>query len=202
MYPPAESLSSLELLYGEAITRTDMDGTLRPEYLSHSTEQQRLVSSRQRSREAGQRSRAEAEEEKKKKKKSQRKRDEFVFTDCRNAEFEEYLRNRPVHRVDHLEENRALRMEAWEDMLRRRETQTLKATQTLQSVLGDAPPHIFLYSQQTLNYKALAMSKLRETISQDHDASYTFSKNFMSQTLAAVDETEQKKKLIADEKVL
>jgi hypothetical protein len=33
IYPSAESLNKLELLYGEAITRADMDGTLRREFL-------------------------------------------------------------------------------------------------------------------------------------------------------------------------
>ncbi|RYY83231.1 hypothetical protein EON63_11720 [archaeon] len=33
MYPTIESLNKLELLYGEAISRTDMDGTLRIEFL-------------------------------------------------------------------------------------------------------------------------------------------------------------------------
>jgi len=45
------------------------------------------------------------------KKPYERKRDEFEFTDCRNYDVEQYLRTRPVHRVDHLEENRKLRMQ-------------------------------------------------------------------------------------------
>jgi hypothetical protein len=45
------------------------------------------------------------------------------------------------------------------------------------------------------------MNKLREKVSNDHNASYTYSANFMSQTLAAVDEVEHKKKLQADSKV-
>ena len=133
-----------------------------------------------------------------------RKRDEFEFTDCRNYEFEEHLRTRPVHRVDHLEENRKLRMQAYAEMLVHRDEQTIKATQTLTSILGTATadPKIFLYSTQSLNFKALTMSKLREKVSEDRDASYTFSKNFMSQTLAAVDEEEHKKKQMADGKVV
>ena len=139
------------------------------------------------------------------KKKSPRKRDEFEFSDCRNYEFEEHLRTRPVHRVDHLEENRKVRMQAYADMLVHRDEQAIKATQTLTSLLGTATAtadqKIYLYSTQSLNFKALAMSKLREQVSDDREASYTFSKNFMSQTLAAVDEDEHKKKQMAEGKV-
>ena len=89
-------------------------------------------------------------------------------------------------------------------MLVRRDAQELKATQTLLTALlgtTSADPKMYLYSTQSLNFKALSMSKLREQVSDDRDASYTFSKNFMSQTLAAVDEDEEKKKQSADAKV-
>ena len=138
------------------------------------------------------------------KKPYERKRDEFEFTDCRNYDFEQHLRTRPVHRVDHLEENRKLRMQAYAEMLVRRDAQELKATQTLLTALlgtTSADPKMYLYSTQSLNFKALAMSKLREQVSDDREASYTFSKNFMSQTLAAVDEDEEKKKQIVNSKV-
>jgi hypothetical protein len=90
-------------------------------------------------------------------------------------------------------------------MLVRRDAQELKATQTLLTALlgtTSADPKMYLYSTQSLNFKALAMSKLRrEQVSDDREASYTFSKNFMSQTLAAVDEDDEKKKQIVNSKV-
>ena len=98
-----------------------------------------------------------------------------------------------------------MRMQAYADMLVHRDEQAIKATQTLTSLLGTATAtadqKIYLYSTQSLNFKALAMSKLREQVSDDREASYTFSKNFMSQTLAAVDEDEHKKKQMAEGKV-
>ena len=204
MYPSSESLSMVELLYGEAITRTDMDGTLREEYVEHTDISHAMIQSRQKSRESSRAGREAAEKAAAEAKK--KKEREYEFTDCRNEEFEELLRTRPVHRINYLEENRQLRMQAYEDMLRRKDEQAVKASETLTNVLGitqeDSPPDIFLYSTQSLNFKALAMSKLREKVSQDHDASYTFSKNFMSQTLAAVDEEELKKKQKAEAKVI
>lgn len=200
MYPTAESLNKLEVLYGEAITRPDMDGTLRDafvenfekharnraesppktpgtssaEHLMQGTQSAALLSGT-----------------------GGRMREPYKPTECRNEAFEEHLRTRPVHRIDHLDETKQLRQEAWQQMLRRRERRDEQYETNLRNVLGDEAfeqslanggPKIYLYSQQSKNFKSQAFGQLRDRIAQDKNATYTFSQDFVSQTVCVVDE--------------
>lgn len=210
MYPSAEALGKIELLYGEGISRADMDGTnLRK--LAQSNED-KAVAKRVKSafdeavdiknihlRNSSSRGSLLSEA---KPATVTRKRDEYVPTDCRNERFEETLRTRPAHRVDYLGEQKTLRQEAWMAMLRRREMRDQELNATINSVLGEGTgtfpvgadadrtsgPKIYLYSQQSLNYKSKAFSQLRERVGADKNATYSFSKDFISQTVVAVDE--------------
>lgn len=48
-------------------------------------------------------------------------------------------------------------------------------------------PKIYLYSHQKENFKAKMWSQLRERVRQDHNATYTFSQDFVSQTVCPID---------------
>lgn len=211
VFPTAEALNKLELLYGEAISRADMDGSLRREFIQAHEERR----SRPSSRASGTQSEASPSTLQR-----TRSRKEFEFTDCRNAPFEEHLRNRPAHRIDYLAEQRLVRKQAWLDMLQRREERNTLLTATIRSVLGldsqknerassahrnrtddnadhqqqsNTIPKIYLYSNQSLNYKVKAWDQMREQVAKDHNATYTFSRDFMSQNVSTVDEEKLKK---------
>ena len=182
MYPPADSLSTLELLYGEAISKADMDGTLKKEFienfdLTRKTSAARLSASLRKS------------EQVVVSQTNHNLNEVQAKIDCWNSDFELHLNTRPVRKVDHLAENRSLRMQAWEDMLRRKEVRDFKASESLKDItIGlDKEPKIYLYSTQSLNFKEMAIKKLREKVAKDRNASYTYSENFMSQTVSAVD---------------
>jgi hypothetical protein len=61
-------------------------------------------------------------------------------------------------------------------------------------------PKIHLYSIQSENYKTKAWKELRHRIAEDHHATYTLSKDFMSQTISPIDEAEERMKSIEMEK--
>jgi len=201
MYPPAESLNKLELLYGEAITRPDMDGTLRDAFKENfeqrggrsrgnTPSQTSLLASAALTGAAAARTTTP----------SRQPRESYQPTECRNPEFEEYLQTRPVHRVDFLAETKELRAQAWDGMLRRREVREEQYHTNLRNVMGDEAfeesmkhggPKIYLYSQQSQNFKSQAFNKLRERVAQDKNATYTFSQDFVSQTVCVVDEDQE-----------
>lgn len=197
MYPIAESLNKLELLYGEAITRPDMDGTLRDAFVEN-FEMRRSASPNPRSGSAGRASATSLHGTASGGTLGAgRRRDAYQYTDCRNPQFEEHLRSRPEHRTDHLAETRQLRAQAWEQMLRRREQRDEAYEANLRNVLGDevyeqskaqGGPKIYLYSTQSLNFKAKAFNQLRERVAQDKNGTYTYSQDFVSQTVCVVDE--------------
>jgi len=114
-------------------------------------------------------------------------------------------------------DTKTLLHKAWNDMLRRREERAGQFHQTIADVLGEEVfsnnkystndsistndgaqeskiPKIYLYSQQKLNFKVKAMDKLRSSIEKDHNATYTFSKDFVSQTVCVVDDESLKLK--------
>lgn len=293
MYPTAAALNKLELLYGEAITRPDMDGTLRDAFVenfavlkesqrlhhpsndamsvnssstlhshdasshhSNSNNSKSLLHSPSHdtssaigsvlanagvnsnallmlrsssSRVAHSHSAAAAGSTSNTQLGvtllDRKHHDPYQPADCRNPDFEDHLRSRPQHRIDHLEETKQLREQAWEAMLRRREKREQQFTDTLRQVLDIesagkdkgksgkasawkrddddeededegpiAEPKIYLYSQQTLNFKSKAFEVLRQRIAKDRDATYTFSKDFVSQTVCSVDEEQDRKK--------
>jgi hypothetical protein len=201
MYPSAASLNKLELLYGEAITRPDMDGTLRDAFVENFEKQQlrRSESPKTPTRPDGVGAEGDA---------AgltgtagvtggRARREAYQPTECRNADFEQHLRTRPEHRIDHLAETKQLRAQAWEQMLRRRQQRDEQYETNLRSVLGDEAfeeslqhggPKIYLYSSQSQNFKTKAFNQLRERVEQDKNATYTYSQDFVSQTVCVVDE--------------
>lgn len=242
VFPSATALNTLELLYGEAISRADMDGTLQRAFVQHAEDHKARKELRSSSAEdvnnnantntnntAANRTSQRASDKSLSASASRRKA--FEFTDCRNADFELHLRTRPAHRIDYLAEQRALRKQAWLNMLHRRDVRDKALTSTIRSVLGlssdankdghrdaagrdatrdrasgeaeseEAPrPKIYLYANQSLNFKMQAWNQLREQIAADKNATYTLSKDFMSQNVSVVDDAQEKKRLEAEEK--
>lgn len=201
MFPSSEALNELELLYGETISRTDMDGTAKKQYLENA-DKANEGNIKLREKHIADRVREEEEQANMK----ERKRAAFVGTDCRNPNFDQYLATRPLHRVDHMEDHRTVRMQVWEDMLHKRSALTAAYGKTLKNVLGASlfdenkkEPKVHMYSNQSLNYKTKAFNKVRDTIAEDKDATYTFSKDFVSQTICTVDLKLEAKKEAATE---
>jgi hypothetical protein len=222
IFPSSEALNKLELLYGEAITRSDMDGTLKREFVQsvqNHNDRKQLRS------ESFNEARLNVSSPNSVRNKKERKA--FEFTDCRNPDFELHLRTRPQHRINFLHEQRQLRKQAWLDMLHRRDVRDKDLTKTIKSVLGlidtsgksnrrkspsatsareeesddNQPlPKIFLYAGQRENFKEKAWNQLREKIGKDHNATYTFSKDFMSQNISAVDEAQVDKQQAKEER--
>ncbi len=226
LYPSAESLNKLELLYGEAISRADMDGTNKHDFVKTFEQNQKQVKKREDALSLSQaldRPSITASLE------ESQQRSAFEFTDCRNEAFEEHLRTRPVHRVDYLAEQRTLRQAAWKTMLLKNTVREQEYTATMRRVLGEpvvaapvrgddddslmtdsdrevkqqAPPKepkIYMYSQQSLNFKTKAFSELRSRIAEDKNATYTYSQDFVSQTVCVVDEETDRKRAAAESK--
>ena len=198
LYPSAEALNNLELLYGEAISIADLDGTaaealrkqkkasLVPVNMAeadplavHTIEivdpnlmDQDLNNSLRTAR--------------KKKYDDQR----CAPTDSRNEEFEKYLvqRNDPRNQKDFLEDNRELRRQAWERMLLKKSELDKDLSATLTAAFGKDPSHckVYMYSQQKLNYTEHAVEELRKTLAKVKEASFTYNKDFNSQTMSTL----------------
>lgn len=199
MYPSEESINKLELLYGEAISRADIYGlTAEAERLEALKTKKSFLKDSSRNNNtvnvvddlsvstidpspnsragtpglSGRRSRKESST--------------VGETDCKNTVFEDYLKTRPVHRVDYLAEHKELRKQAWENMLQRSQTR-LNQSQAILTRLGDPAQggKIYIYSTQTLNFKNKAYTEMRERYSKVNDATFTYSQEFTSQTLCA-----------------
>eukprot|EP01034_Spumella_vulgaris_P034753 gene34753-42863_t len=229
LYPSAESLNKLELLYGEAISRADMDGTLKNDFMKHTTTHAVKAARRANAADEGSQSKLEASLAQSVHSLDNSVGTDHTYTDCRNEAFEEHLRTRPLHRVDHLKENRTLRQEAWRSMLLKNANREQEYTATLKRVLGDTQvptqqarddesintddsesnrrvateyrePKIYLYSTQSLNYKTKAFGELRAKITEDKGTTYTYSQDFVSQTICAIDEESEAKRSAAESK--
>lgn len=227
MYPSADSLSKVELLYGEAISRSDLDGT--------AAEADRSAMKRAKKIDKEAKAAEEAEYNNRmygitsgpaaisKSKQSSMKLDntnrsfsesrKTMFdpdaprcapTECWNDAYEEYLATRPAHRTNFLAEQRELKREAWNNMLVRTAKREAESEDILIKVLGkdavEAGAKIYCYASQSENFKVKAFSELRNRIAKFNDATYTFSKDFISQTICVVDEDADKKTIEAEKR--
>jgi len=200
LYPPADSLNKVELLYGEAISRSDLDGTAaEAQRLQQLKEKKALMESR-RLEESYTDDAAESVKlqsatsiiESPEKRKASRREQEHRCppTDCWNPTFTSYLASRPEHRVDYLSAQQKLLKEAYEQSLRRMAKREEDTTETITKVLGPegANAKIYIYGSQAENFMAKALKSLRSRISKETaGATYTFSKDFISQTVCVVD---------------
>jgi len=232
LYPSAESLKTVELLYGDAISTSDLDGTKAEEQRAFLKKQKKLA-------------KAQKEEEEKEYQKhllsllnsnkevihkspsathtmttalsstqvsmtfhpntsTTDNTHKDTFTDCRNPVFEQYLATRPIHRVDFLSEQQELKKQAWVNMLDRAAIREQLNQETLVKILGPEKAaqgaKIYCYSQQSENFKVKAFAELRQRIQKFTDATYTFSKDFVSQTICVVDTEADKMKIEAEKR--
>ena len=66
---------------------------------------------------------------------------------------------------------------------------------------GPNGPKIYCYASQAENFKTKAFSELRQRIAKLSDgATYTFSKDFISQTICVVDEDADRKQILAEKR--
>jgi hypothetical protein len=74
---------------------------------------------------------------------------------------------------------------------------------TMMTVLGKEGVQggkIYMYSQQALNFNVLAMTEMRQRLSRVKNTTFTFSEDFVSQTLCVVDEDVDRKSILEREK--
>jgi hypothetical protein len=218
MYPSAAALSKVELLYGDAISLVDLDGTAaakKPKKKAaargdKNTEEAANATGAISTQNTSTMADAKASGGSPGRGKETRgsKDDEaplnprLLPTDSRNPAFEEYLSTRPEHRVDYLGEQQELRRQAWERMLSRTSQRDKDCQETLTRVLGPElakSGKIFIYSSQALNFRTQAFAELRARLAKAPNALYTFSQDFVSQTVCVVDEEVDRKKFAAEE---
>jgi hypothetical protein len=193
LFPSASALNTLELLYGEAISIADMDGTeaetqrkLRKANMVPVSMDQEPVGgvNVEASTAVETLSKAQLLEQARKKYADTR----CAPTDCWNPAFETHLRSRDDHIVDYLEENRELRRRAWEQMLLKKEEYESQLASTLTAAFGQNQNKckVFMYATQALNYTEKAVDEMRKSLAKVRDASFTYNADFNSMTVSAV----------------
>lgn len=104
-------------------------------------------------------------------------------TEATNKEFEELMKTRASEPVKdylsgHMDEAKKLRM-----ITRRKKQLEYEAAK-------NNPNPVYIYGNQKLSSKAAAQAKLRERIAKDKNAVFTYSKDYVSQTVTTVDPNE------------
>ena len=206
-YPSAKSINMLELLYGDALSKYDLDGSLSGAVaatgqntahntVSFETEEEEGKDGGGSMRANG--SAASAHMSRSKQAKSQR----AGPTICHNPEFDSVLLNRdPTKpRVDYLKENREIRMAQWANALNRMADREAEDDATIARILGIASGKgvkISAYSGQRENFTEKVMAEQRTRLNTVKNATFTHSQEFLSQTVQLVDE-EVDRKIIQD----
>lgn len=201
MYPSAESLNTVELLYGEAISRADLDGVGAEPPVEASNKEKRKKKSDE-STGGGAMGADETAHGKKDEgagagagEKTTILTHNLPPTDSRNPAYEEYLATRPLHRVDYLQEQRTLLVDAYANKEERVAKREAESKYVLQKVFGDENARIHVYACQKENFKIKSYAALRQRILETGgDSTYTFSKDLLAGTVAAVDPDELKRK--------
>lgn len=188
LYPPQPSLDKLELLYGEAISRQDIVGIYLEKQRMERVRQERLAV---KAKHADLSSDSNVEEV------TGPAPIQGVYrthrlppTDCRNESFEAYLKSRPQHRIDYLRENNTIRRNVWRHFLLQKETKKQADREFIEAVTGSSNSQIFIYSNQTLSIKNLALQKLKQKLSKIPNSTFSYSKDYVSQTISFDNMTE------------
>lgn len=198
MFPSAASLNTVELLYGEAISRADLDGVgaeppqenTRKGDRKKKSEKSTGGSTMGGADETVQGGTAEGAGGK-----TTILTHNLPPTDSRNPAYEEYLSTRPVHRLDYLQEQRTLLVDAYANKDERVAKREAESKYVLQKVFGDENARIHVYACQKENIKIKSYAALRQRIlEKGGDSTYTFSKDLLAGTVAAVDPDELKRK--------
>lgn len=199
MFPSAASLNTVELLYGEAISRADLDG-VGAEPPQETTKKGKKKKKPSRDTIAAQEisnymAAGDTQSAGEGAGKTTILTHNLPPTDSKNPEYEEYLATRPRHRVDYLAEQRTLLEDAYINKEERVSKREAESKYVLQKVFGDENARIHVYACQKENFKIKSYSALRQRIlEKGGDSTYTFSKDLLAGTVAAVDPEELKKK--------
>ncbi len=206
MYPAAAALNAVELLYGEAISRADLDGVGTELAASTGKKNKTKMGDSKKITESAASASATATataattpaDEAEGTQEPVRTRileTNLAPTDCTNPQFEELLRTRPVHRVDYIAEQKDLLAIALENKEERVRVREEKSKYVMEKVLGSTSAKIHIYACQKENFKIKSYNQVREDIKQKGgDATYTYSKDLLAGTIAAVDPEEMKRK--------
>ena len=206
MYPAAAALNAVELLYGEAISRADLDGVGTELAASTGKKNKTKMGDSKKITESAASASAAATataattpaDEAEGTQEPVRTRileTNLAPTDCTNPQFEELLRTRPVHRVDYIAEQKDLLAIALENKEERVRVREEKSKYVMEKVLGSTSAKIHIYACQKENFKIKSYNQVREDIKQKGgDATYTYSKDLLAGTIAAVDPEEMKRK--------
>jgi hypothetical protein len=201
-FPSAKSIGMLELLYGDALSKLDLDGSAAAP--AHTTAHNTVSFEHEEGeegkegREVGDNASASAQQRRSRQPKSQR----AAPTDSRNPDFDSIILNRdPTKpRVDYLKENREIRMAQWANALNRMAEREAEDDATIARVLGiesGKGVKISAYSGQRQNFTEKLMAEQRTKLNTMKNATFTHSQEFLSQTVQLVDE-EVDKKVIAE----
>ncbi len=216
LYPSSDSLNKLELLYGEAISRVDIDGSIIEEKRLRGLRTKSTNKKMQDFEQVVRRESQKSPRSPREKEEMLRRIESFAHTssttitnprtlptDSRNPEFEAHLANRG-QAPDHLAENREIRKRAWEDALLKRANRDAEDDAYLQKILGTKAAEqggkIFCYSSQAKNFKVLAFTEMRQRLAKFTSSTFTFSQEFVSQTVCIVDEDVDRKSIEAEKK--
>jgi len=212
MYPSAASLSKLELLYGEAISRADLDGISVSE--QYALQQKRAAAKQAALEKSGSMNQLESVEmdglsasmnasmvdtNAIKTENSPRKpsmdNPRLLPTDCYNPDYDNFLATKGPNK-DFLAEQREQKRLAWDVALGRKAEKEALYTKTITKILGPEGLQggkIYAYATQSLNFRARAITEMRQKLSKVKDATFTYSQDFISQTVAMVDLKEHEK---------
>jgi hypothetical protein len=204
VYPSAQSLNTVELLYGEAVSRVDLDGNGNDG--SNSIRSKNSKSSKSKSsQQSGAKSpssktsgtqdmtRTSLHDDAPGSPSSDLDMGSTEFkdksSDCRNYLYEEYLlaRANGERNKDFLAEQREYTVKAEESKQRRIAERNRISEEVLEKVLGDRQAKIHIYATQSENFKRKAYAEVRSRLATLGDATYTFSKEYVSQTIPVVD---------------
>jgi hypothetical protein len=193
IFPTAESLEMLDLLYGDAISRVDIDGA---EYDKNRKKSHDMINKGADEDSQSLEEYLDTKNQNDNLYQNRTTRSKRVpALDCKNIEYEEYLKTRPQHRINYLAEQQELKHKAWEEMLFRQYENDKKCTEVLQNSLTNLHetfPHVhqmkvYNYSTQSLNYQTLAVNELKRQLSGMKNVAFTFNKNFSSQNFNTYD---------------
>ena len=182
LFPEVEGLEELESKYGETVTLMDMFGRNRArrklQVDSVANALKKVEAGKQTSLEGGM-SLFAATKLVTKARRVRRK----AATEATNKEFEEMMKTRASmpakdYLSGHMDEAKKMRMITREK--KRLEWEAAK----------NNPNPVYIYGNQKMSSKAAAQARLRKRIAQDKNAVFTYSKDYVSQTVTTVDPNE------------
>ena len=89
-------------------------------------------------------------------------------------------------------ENREIRKKAWQEGVARRLKKEEEDKETLERILGPGAVangvKIYTYANHSINFKSLVFKDLKNQLKRKKDFTFTFSKNYVSQTINIEDD--------------